>query len=70
MKNMCSLRMTGKEAADLLLTRVYVRRVGGVPADRNLYMTVRHLYDRESSILRNVRTGQEVIERWDNIEFS
>ena len=62
--------MTGEEAADLLMTGVYVRRVGIDPLDRNLYVTIGHLHDIESSILRNVWTGQEVIELWDKIEFS
>jgi hypothetical protein len=65
-----TIKMTGKEAADLILSGVYVRRVGVVPADPNLYLTIRHLYDRESSVLRNVWTGQEKIELWDRIEFA
>ena len=65
-----SVRMTGEEAADLILSGVYVRRVGVRPADRNLYLTIRHLYDRESSVLRNVRTGAERICAWDEIEFA
>ena len=67
---MCSTRMTGEEAADILMTGVYVRRVGAVPADANLYVTIRHLYDCESSVLRNIWTGEEIIELWDKIEFS
>ncbi|MGO9572569.1 MAG: hypothetical protein ACLP5H_34060 [Desulfomonilaceae bacterium] len=70
MKHTCTFTLTGEEAADSLMNGVYVRRVGVTPADRNLYLTIRHLYDRESSILRNVGTGQEVIELWDNIEFA
>lgn len=70
MRNMRSVRMTGKEAADLLMTGIYVRRVGVTPADRNLYVTVRHILDRESSVIRNVVTGEERLEGWDNIEFS
>jgi hypothetical protein len=70
MKNMSSIRMTGEEAADLLMTGVYVRRMGVVPADPNLYLTVMHLYDRESSILRNILTGEEKVEVWDHIEFA
>jgi hypothetical protein len=61
---------TGKDAADLLMNGVYVRRVGVTPADHNLYLTVRHLYDRESTILRNVWTGAERICAWDEIEFA
>jgi hypothetical protein len=61
--------MTGEEAADLLMTGIYVRRVGVIPADRNLYLTIRHLIDGESSVLRNIWTGEEIIELWDNIEF-
>jgi hypothetical protein len=70
MKNMCSLKMTGEEAADMLMTGVYVRRVGVTPADPNLYLTIRHLYDRESSVLKNILTGEEQIAPWDNIEFT
>lgn len=62
--------MTGEGAADLLMTGVYVRRVGVTPADRNLYLTVRHLYDCESSVLRNIWTSEERVEGWDNIEFA
>jgi hypothetical protein len=69
MMKMCSVRMTGKEAADLLMTGICVRRVGVYPPDRNLYLTIRHLIDCESSVLRNIWTGEEIIELWDNIEF-
>jgi hypothetical protein len=62
--------MSGEEAADLLMNGVYVRRVGVTPADRNLYLTIRHLIDRESSVLRNIWTGEEIIELWDHIEFA
>ena len=65
-----TVRMTGEEAADLLMTGVYVRRAGVVPVDPNLYVTVRHLYGRQSSVIRNIWTGEEKIELWDNIEFS
>jgi hypothetical protein len=70
MKHTCTFRMTGEEAADLLMTGVYVRRIGVTPADRNLYLTIRHLISRESSILRNVWTGEERVELWDKIEFA
>jgi len=70
MKHIYSVNMTGEEAVDLILSGVYVRRVGVIPPDPNLYLTIRHLYDRESSLLRNVWTGQEKIELWDNIEFA
>ncbi len=65
-----TFNMTGEEAADLILSGVYVRRVGVVPEDSNLYLTVRHLYDCESSVLRNVRTGKQRVEVWDRIEFA
>lgn len=65
-----SATISGEEAADLLMTGVYVRRVGVSPPDPNVYLTVRHLLDRESSVIRNVRTGEERLEGWDNIEFS
>ncbi len=70
MNHIYSVNMTGEEAADLILSGVYVRRVSVIPPDPNLYITVRHLYDRESSIIRNVWTGQEKIVPWDNIEFA
>jgi len=70
MRKMCSAKMTGQEAADFLMTGVYVRRVGVTPADRNRYVTVRHILDLGSSVIRNVVTGEERLERWDNIEFS
>jgi hypothetical protein len=61
---------SGEDAADLMMTGVYVRRVGITPADTNLYLTIRHRYGCESSILKNVETGHEVIELWDRIEFA
>jgi hypothetical protein len=70
MRKMCSAKMSDQEAADLLMTGVYVRRVGVTPADQNLYVTVRHILDLESSVIRNVVTGEERLEGWDNIEFS
>ncbi len=69
MKPTRTIKMGGEEAADFLMTGVYVYRVGVVPADHNLYLTVRHLYDCESSVLRNIRTGGEKVEVWDHIEF-
>jgi len=62
--------MSGEEAADLLMNGVYVRRVGVSPADPNLYLTVRHLCDRESSVILNILTGEEIIELWDKMEFA
>ncbi len=69
MKHACTFRMTGEEATDLIMTGIYVRRVGVYPPDPNLYLTVRHLPGLESSVLRNIWTGEEIIELWDNIEF-
>ena len=68
--NSYSVKMTGKEAADIILSGAYVRIVGVVPEDQNLYLTIRHLYDRESSVIRNVWTQEEKIVPWDNIEFA
>lgn len=65
-----SVNVTGEEAADLLMSGVYVRRVRVTPSDPKLYLTIRHLYDRESTVLRNVRTGEERICPWDEIEFA
>jgi hypothetical protein len=65
-----TFKITGEEAADLLMTGVYVRRVGVTPADRNLYLTIKHLCDRQSSVLRNIWTGEEKVELWDHIEFA
>lgn len=70
MKHIFSVNMTGQEVADLILSGVYVRRVGVFPTDPNLYLTIRHLYDRKSSVIRNIWTGEEQVELWDNIEFS
>ena len=70
MKNMCSVQIDRRGAADLLMTGVYVRRVGVTPADRNLYLTIRHVIDCESTVLRNIWTGEEKIEAWDHIEFA
>jgi len=65
-----TVKMTREQAADLILSGVYVRRVGVTPSDPNLYLTIRHLYDRESSVIRDVWTGQEKIVPWDHIEFA
>jgi len=65
-----TFNMSGEEAADLILTAVYVRRVGVVPADPNLYLTVRHLYGKQSTVIRNVWTQEEKIVPWDNLEFA
>ncbi len=70
MRQMCSIILTREEAADLLMTGIFVRRVGVTPADRNLYVTVKHILDSESSVIRNVVTGNEMTVSWDNIEFS
>jgi hypothetical protein len=64
------VKMTGTAAAELILSGVYVRRVSVIPHDPNLYITVKHLYDCESSVLKNVWTGEEKIELWDRIEFA
>jgi hypothetical protein len=65
-----TFNMSREEAVDLILTGIYVRRVGVSPADRNVYLTIKHLYDQESSVLRNIWTGEEIIELWDHIEFA
>jgi len=70
MKRTCTFKMTGEETADLLMTGIYVRRVGVTPADRNVYVTVKHILDSESSVIRNVLTGEELIAAWDKIEFA
>jgi hypothetical protein len=69
MKNIYSFKMTGEEAAGLLMTGIFVRRVGVNPPDPSLYLTVRHLLDIESTVIRNVITGEERVELWDHIEF-
>ena len=70
MRQSYSVKMSGEQAADLLLLGVHVHRVGVTPPDPNLYVTVRHLYHRQSSIIRNVWTGEEQACSWDEIEFA
>ena len=70
MKQILSVNMTRKEAVDLLMTGIYVHRVGVRPPDPNLYLTVEHIFDKQSSVIRNIWTGEEKIELWDNIEFA
>jgi hypothetical protein len=65
-----TVRMTREEVVDLLMTGVYVRRVGVRPPDSNLYITVKHIADRQSTVIRNVWTGKDLICLWSEIEFA
>lgn len=70
MKRIYSKTLTGQEAADLLMTGVFVKRISGTRRERRqLYLTVAHKVDHQTSIIRDVLTGEEVELPWDEIEF-
>ncbi|GEM_PF-1992577 len=71
MKKVLSKTLTGQEVADLLMTGVFVRRITGTPKERRqLYLTVSHHVDSQTSLVRDVRTGEDVELPWDEIEFA
>ena len=64
-----TFNMSRKEAVDLILTGIYVRRVGVSPADRNVYLTISTLQPRKQCI-EEYLDGRREIELWDHIEFA
>ncbi|MFC1834125.1 hypothetical protein ACFL2Q_05250 [Thermodesulfobacteriota bacterium] len=70
MKKIISKTLTRQEAADLLMTGVLVRRISGTEKQRRqLYLTVAHDVDFQTTVIRDVDTGKETELSWDEIEF-
>ena len=70
MKKIVSRKLSGQEAADLLMTGVLATRAHGTPHERRqLFVTVGHDVDSQTTVIRDVATGNEIELPWDEIEF-
>lgn len=71
MRRIITKRMSGQEAVDLFMTGVFVKRVGGTRSERQqVFVTVAHDAQAETSTIRNVSTGEEVELPWSFVEFA
>ena len=65
------ITMKPEQAAELLMTGVYVRRISkqGEPSDPNVYVTLKHDLGNETTTVQSVLAGKRVTLSWDEIEF-
>ena len=65
------ITMTPDQAVEALMTGIYVQRIPkqGEPPDPNVYLTILHDIDNETTTVQGVFTGEQMTLSWDEIEF-